>query len=131
VRRRRRAWRHGSCILSRQSIAIQEDVSARIVEGTSLDDVDPLEILRLRNTIERYRGDAVLLELSDLDFAKALGLVDANGNTRCLTPTGLLLAGKEQSIQRRLPTHEAAFQVLSDVDVEVNQFYRSPLSGRP
>ncbi len=86
-----------SDILSRQSIAIQEDVSARIVEGTSWDDVDPLEILRLRDTIERYRGDAVLL------------------------------AGKEQSIRRRLPTHEAAFQVLSDVDVAVNQFYRSPI----
>ena len=116
-----------SDILSRQSIAIQEDVSARIVEGTSWDDVDPLEILRLRHTIERYRGDAVLLELSDLDFAKALGMVDANGDTRCLTLTGLLLAGKEQSIRRRLPTHEAAFQVLSDVDVEVNQFCRSPI----
>lgn len=86
-----------SDILSRQSIAIQEDVSARIVEGTSWDDVDPLEILRLRDTIERYRGDAVLL------------------------------AGKEQSIRRRLPTHEAAFQVLSDVNVAVNQFYRSPI----
>ena len=62
-----------SDILSRQSIAIQEDVSVRIVEGTSWDDVDPLEILRLRDTIERYRGDTVLLELSELLRARIQG----------------------------------------------------------
>ena len=41
---------------------MRNSLSARIVEGTSWHDVDLLEILRLRDTIERYRGDAVLLE---------------------------------------------------------------------
>jgi ATP-dependent DNA helicase RecG len=38
-----------------------------------------------------------------------------------------LLAGREAAIREHLPTHEAAFQLLSGTDVKVNDFYRWPL----
>ena len=114
-------------ILSRQSAIGQEDMSARVIEGTTWEDLAPSEIARLRETIRRYRGDSALVELSDLDFAKALGMVDANGEPRHLTVTGLLLAGREQAIQKHLPTSEIAFQVLSGIDLELNEFFRQPL----
>lgn len=114
-------------ILSRQSTIGQEDMSARILDDTSWDDISPQELTRLRETIRTYRGDSVLLELSDVDFAKALGMVEANGEPTHLTMTGLLLAGKEESIRRHMPTSEVAFQVLRKLEVEVNEFYRWPL----
>jgi len=40
---------------------------------------------------------------------------------------GLLLFGKEDVLRRALPTHEVAFQVLRGTDIEVNDFFRSPL----
>jgi len=41
---------------------------------------------------------------------------------------GLLLFGREAEIEKHLPTHEAAFQVLTgDADVRVNEFFRQPL----
>lgn len=44
------------------------------------------------------------------------------------TVTGLLLAGREAAIREHLPTHEAAFQLLSGTDVQTNDFYRWPLA---
>src|SRR5204863_9981832 len=72
-------------------------------------------------------GDVSLLELSDLELAKALGAVEANHQVRAVRVLGLLLFGKEDVIRRALPTHEVAFQVLAGVNVEVNDFLRWPL----
>lgn len=40
---------------------------------------------------------------------------------------GLLLFGKEEALRRFIPAHEVAFQVLSHIRVEVNDFFRWPL----
>ncbi|MGB9624673.1 MAG: ATP-binding protein, partial [Phycisphaerae bacterium] len=76
---------------------------------------------------ERRSGDQSLLALPDLELAKALGAVEANGRVRSVRVLGLLLFGKEDSLRRLLPTHEAAFQVLAGQKVEVNDFFRWPL----
>jgi hypothetical protein len=39
----------------------------------------------------------------------------------------LPLFGREEALRRFLPTHEAAFQVLRGLAVEVNDFFRWPL----
>jgi ATP-dependent DNA helicase RecG len=65
--------------------------------------------------------------LPNLEPAKALGAVEANRQVRSIRVLGLLLFGKEDSLRRFLPTHEAAFQVLRGQSVEVNDFFRWPL----
>lgn len=105
------------------------DYSALSLSGVRWEDLDPLELERFRRLIResRGRGDESLLALSDVELAKALGAVDANHDVRAVRVLGLLLFGKEDVIQRALPTHEIAFQVLAGVDVEVNDFLRWPL----
>lgn len=102
----------------------QLDYSALPVRGATLDDLNPLERVRLRQAVATYRGDPALLDLDDAQLDGALGLVA----DRVPTVTGLLLLGHEAAIRRHLPTHEVAFQVLgADQSVRVNDFYRGPL----
>ncbi|MEW6048134.1 MAG: AAA family ATPase, partial [Bacillota bacterium] len=65
--------------------------------------------------------------MPDIEIAKALGLIEANHEVRALRVGALLLFGKEDALRRYVPTHEVAFQVLSDTRVEVNDFFHWPL----
>lgn len=104
------------------------DYSALPVPEARWEDLDPLEFERFRRSIrERGGGDSSLLELPDVELAKALGAVEANGQVRTTRVVGLLLFGKEEALRRLLPTHEVAFQVLRGQKVEVNDFFRWPL----
>ncbi|MCE2903917.1 MAG: putative DNA binding domain-containing protein, partial [Anabaena sp. CoA2_C59] len=104
----------------------QRDVSARVMTGTTWDDLDPLEFARLRRLLTEYRGDTSLQNLTDLELARALNLV--RGDDAIPTLSGLLIVGKEAVINEQIPTHEVAFQVLRGQDVAVNEFYRWPAS---
>ena len=105
------------------------DYSALPVQGASWSDLDPLEFERFRRFIRESRGqgDKSLLDLPDVELAKALGAVEANHEVRAVRVLGLLLFGKEEALQRFIPTHEVAFQVLRGTRVEVNDFFRWPL----
>ncbi|GAB6050619.1 ATP-binding protein [Hydrogenophilus islandicus] len=105
------------------------DPSAQIVAAADWRDLDPLEFERFRRSVRERRGrsDESLLELPDLELAKALGVVDANGEVRGIRLAALLLFGKEDALRRLVPTHEVAFQVLRGLEVETNDFFRWPL----
>ena len=105
------------------------DYSALGVADARWEDLDPLEIERFRRFIRESqgRGDASLVDLPDLELAKALGAVQANHSVSSVRVLGLLLFGREEALRRLLPTHEVAFQVLSGQKVEVNDFFRWPL----
>ncbi|KTT66973.1 ATPase [Pseudomonas oryzihabitans] len=104
------------------------DVSAQPVAGATLADLDPLERERMRQAVQQYGGDRVLLELDDeaLDGALLLTARQADGS-RVPTLTGLLLIGRETSLRQLVPTHEFAFQVLAQQAVRFNEFRRFPL----
>lgn len=104
------------------------DASAQPVAGATLADLDPLERERLRQSVQQYGGDRVLLDLDDEALDGALGLTarQADG-TRLPTLTGLLLVGREQALRDLVPTHEFAFQVLAQQAVRFNEFRRFPL----
>jgi ATP-dependent DNA helicase RecG len=113
---------------ARQADRGAEDYSALILPEAAWDDLDPLEFERFRRSIREHRGgDQSLPSLPDLEFAKALGAVEANGQVRHVRVLGLLLFGREESLRRLLPTHEVAFQVLIGRTVEVNEFFHWPL----
>ncbi|MFC4486326.1 RNA-binding domain-containing protein [Tepidiphilus baoligensis] len=105
------------------------DPSAQIIAEARWQDLDPLEFERFRRSVRERRGrsDESLLDLPDLDLAKALGVVEANGSVRGVRLAALLLFGKEDALRRFVPAHKAAFQVLRGLDVEVNDFFRWPL----
>lgn len=103
------------------------DYSAMPVLECSIDDFDPLEIEHLRNVILSYNGERSLLDLSDEELFKALGLVrDFNGQL-VPTITGLLLIGRIDALKCHIPTHTSSFQVLSRTDVKVNDDMCLPL----
>jgi ATP-dependent DNA helicase RecG len=105
------------------------DYSALVVPDAGWDDLDPLEFERFRRFIRESqgRGDASLVSLPDVELAKALGAVEADRVVRQIRVAGLLLFGREAAVTRFLPTHEFAFQVLSGLEVKVNDFFRWPL----
>lgn len=113
---------------SRASTLGLVDVSALPVAGATLADLDPLERERLRQAVQQYGGDRVLLELDDEALDGALGLtVREPDGSRVPTLTGLLLLGRESALRERVPTHEFAFQVLAQQAVRFNEFRRFPL----
>ncbi len=114
--------------ISRASSFGLMDVSALPVAGATFADFDPLERERLRQAVQQYGGDRVLLELDDeaLDGALGLAVRQADGG-RVPTLTGLLLVGREAALQQRVATHELAFQVLAQQAVRFNEFRRFPL----
>ena len=94
----------------------------------SWDDLDALEFDRLRRIIrEGSRGDRALLDLPNLDIAKALGVVRDGRDGIEVRAGAVLLFGHEETLRAHIPTHEIAFQVLQGTRVEVNEFTRTPL----
>jgi len=114
-------------LVGRETALRQLDYSALRVPQSSWHDLDPLQFERFRQMSRRFAGDGALVELSDLDLAKALGLVESNSEGPVPTVAGLLLLGREQALQRHLPPHEVAFQVLRGAEVALNEFYHRPL----
>lgn len=95
-------------------------------KGAVWDDLDPLEFERVRRLVSESggRADQVLASLSDREIARALG---TGSDESEVTIGSLLLFGRPDSLRRFVPTHEAAFQVLRDLEVEVNEFFTYPL----
>lgn len=113
--------------IQRQSSLGQVDPSALLLEGLAAEQFDPLQRLRIRNAIKKYGGENSLSNLSDEELDAALGLCRSVGGVRRPTVAGLLLLGTEELLRTHLPAHEVAFQVLRGTDVQVNEFYRTPL----
>jgi len=103
------------------------DPSAMSIMGATWADLDPLEFIRLKRMVDENHGDSALLDLSDLDMAKALGFVKTEQEVVTPTLAGLLMVGKENALREYIPAHEVAFQVLQKDEVRVNDFHRWPL----
>ena len=96
------------------------DYSTLPLTEASLDDFDPLELERMRQSILSYDGEKSLLELSNEELFKALGFVRDMNNRLMPTVLGLLMIGRTESIKRFIPTHQTSFQVLEGTNVLIN-----------
>ena len=105
------------------------DYTALTIPEAGWEDLSPLEFDRFRRSIAENpgRGDEALPSLGDLDLAKALGAVETAGDRVVVRVLGLLLFGRQEALVSGVPTHEVAFQRLSQNDVETNDFFRWPL----
>jgi ATP-dependent DNA helicase RecG len=119
-------------IQSREATRGALDYTALIVPEAKWEDLDPLEIERVRRmvSLNRGRADASLLDLSDAEIIRALGLGEGGGasdRVERVRVAALLMVGREEAIKRYVPNHEVAFQVLRGTRVAVNEFVRWPL----
>lgn len=115
-------------IVTRLSTLGQLDYSAFPVPDSSMDDFDPVELLRLRDVLTRSKGgDRALLELSEGELLAALRMTASVEGRPVPTITGLLIAGRRESIARAVPTHGATFQVLDGTEVRENRDFDQPL----
>ena len=105
------------------------DYTALPVPEVGWDALSPLEFDRFRRSIAENpgRGDEALPGLDNLDLAKALGAVETEGDRVVVRVLGLLLFGRQEALSSAVPTHEVAFQRLSQTDVETNDFFKWPL----
>ncbi|MCB1255840.1 MAG: putative DNA binding domain-containing protein [Microthrixaceae bacterium] len=99
------------------------DISVIPLPGATTNDLDANELAGFRR-MASAQGDNVLGSLSDLDLLKALGFALPGGE---LAVGAVLLFGTESAIQRFVPTHESAFQVLNSHEVSINRIERRPL----
>lgn len=120
---------HAHEMLSGEIDRGRTDFAALDVPGAQWGDLDPLEFERLRSLVASNgsRADAALLGLSDLDVARALGVVRGAGEDIVVRVGALLLFGRDAAVREHVPTHEVAFQVLDGTRVVVNEFMRGPL----
>ena len=71
------------------------DFSGRIINESTLDDVNKLEVYCLKEKLRVRDSKSTLPDLDDNDFLRDLQLVKYDGNVERLTVAGLLFVGKE------------------------------------
>ena len=108
-------------MVTRLSDLRQVDYSSMVVLEGSEEDIDLLEIERLRKIILAYDGDKTLLPLNNIELLRALGFIREQNDMIYPTVAGLLMVGKIQSLRRFVPTNQASFQVLEGTTVRVNE----------
>lgn len=94
------------------------DFSGRVISESTLDDVNKLEIYRLKEKLRVRDPKSTLPDLEDNDFLRDLQLTKFDGNVERLTVAGLLFVGKEASIQRMLPQAEVIYLHYSANNLE-------------
>ena len=94
------------------------DFSGRIINESTLDDVNKLEVYSLKEKLKVRDSRSTLPYLEDNDFLRDLQLTKYDGNVERLTVAGLLFVGKEKSIQRLLPQAEVIYLHYSADNLE-------------
>ncbi len=94
------------------------DFSGRIINESTLDDVNKLEVYSLKEKLKVRDSRSTLPDLEDNDFLRDLQLTKYDGDVERLTVAGLLFVGKEKSIQRLLPQAEVIYLHYSADNLE-------------
>jgi ATP-dependent DNA helicase RecG len=104
------------------------DYSAKYIRGTTINDLDPLEIKRLRRIIEQQKPGSEYLSLNDEQLLASLEIIKKEGNEYRPTIAGLLLVGKELVLKEHLPQNETIFMhFISDTDYDKREDLKTPL----
>ena len=103
------------------------DYTALPIQESNIDDLDPIEIERLRRLILSFNGDKTLLDLDNTELLKSLGFVREQGGTVLPTIAGVLMVGKVGSLKKYVPTMQSAFQVTEGTTVRVNDDFVLPI----
>lgn len=96
--------------MSNKYSAIQNpDFSGQIIVESTEDDINKLEIYRLKEKLRARDPGSTLSDMDDMAFLRDLGLIKYDGDSVKLTIAGLLFVGKEQAIHRLLPQADVIY----------------------
>lgn len=102
----------------RYSIDQIPDFSGQILPESTIEDIDQVEVYRLKQQLKNRDPESTLSEMEDIPFLKDLGLVKGNGQSFQLTVAGLLFVGKTAAINRFLPQAEVIYLHYSANNLE-------------
>lgn len=94
------------------------DYSSQIIDSTTEDDINLLEVYKLKEKLKTRDRESTLVELDDMSFLKNLSLIKETDEGIKLTVAGLLFVGKELSIQKLMPQAECIYLHYSDNNTE-------------
>lgn len=94
------------------------DFSAKIVMGSTFDDVNLLEVYSLKEKLKVRDPKSTLSELDDKAFLRELSLIRAEDGIERLTVAGLLFVGKQAAISRLLPQAEVIYLHYNEINRE-------------
>ena len=103
---------------NRYSEIQSSDFSGRILSDSTEDDINKLEVYKLKEKLKARNPESTLADMDDIAFLRDLALIKYDGNNIKLTVVGLLFVGKEQSINRLLPQAEVIYLHYSETNLE-------------
>lgn len=103
---------------NRYSEIQSSDFSGRILSDSTEDDINKLEVYKLKEKLKARNPESTLADMDDIAFLRDLALIKYDGNDIKLTVAGLLFVGKEQSINRLLPQAEVIYLHYSETNLE-------------
>ncbi len=105
--------------MSNKYSAVQNpDFSGQIIVESTEDDINKLEIYKLKEKLKARDPESTLSEMEDMSFLSDLGLIKYDAGNLKLTIAGLLFVGKEQAIHRLLPQAEVIYLHYSQSNLE-------------
>lgn len=105
--------------MSNKYSAIQNpDFSGQIIAESTVDDINKLEVYRLKEKLKARDSESTLSDMEDMAFLNDLGLIKNDEGKVRLTIAGLLFVGKEQAIHRLLPQAEVIYLHYSQLNLE-------------
>lgn len=103
---------------NRYSMVQTPDFSGQIIVESTEDDINKLEIYKLKEKLKARDPESTLSQMDDMSFLNDLGLVKYDEGKLKLTIAGLLFVGKENSIHRLLPQAEVIYLHYSEDNLE-------------
>lgn len=105
--------------MSNKYAAVQNpDFSGKIIVESTEEDINKLEIYRLKEKLKARDPESTLSEMEDMALLSDLGLIKYDAGNVKLTIAGLLFVGKEQAIHRLLPQAEVIYLHYSQSNLE-------------
>lgn len=103
---------------NRYSEIQSSDFSGRILSDSTGDDINKLEVYKLKEKLKARNPESTLADMDDIAFLRDLALVKSDSGNIKLTVAGLLFVGKEQAINRLLPQAEVIYLHYSESNLE-------------
>lgn len=103
---------------NRYSEIQSSDFSGRILSDSTEDDINKLEVYKLKEKLKARNPESTLADMDDIAFLRDLALIKSDSGNIKLTVAGLLFVGKEQAINRLLPQAEVIYLHYSESNLE-------------